>query len=764
MRLTATLLLTIAALVGCADDPGDRFGRFRPRDEQVLYFNNFEEPEYLDPGLLTGHPDSFVASQLFEGLTEPDPKTLKTVPGVASRWSTDDGRVWTFHLRDDARWSDGTPVTAHDFVYAWERVLRPSTAARYAYQLYPLKHARRYNAGEVKRIADDRARPRRAPFVLEGDVGAVAPPVLESFPPNARVLLEDSNLRRAREGSVVLRDEPEPDAARVAELGDAPGLVVAVRPPPGVGFAAGKRDPDTWVQLRPPGGGVAGWCREAEVTVAYPNLNLRRVDALADRFPLRSGPSEDSPVRAWVEDDAEVELLELRAKGDAKNASAWGRAYDPLSGAIGWAPLDHLDDVTGDRHWFYVEVDDFRPSVFPEDARFARRGWLPARHLFADGSVLGFRATGDHTLVVELERPTPYFLSLTHFSALRPVPRAAVEAHGARWTRPEHIVTSGPFHLVMHRPRDRMELVRSKTYWDKDAVQLDRAVIYAVSDVHTNVNLFRAGYLDAMHSAKLPVELVPGLRDKRDYVAGPYLATYFVRLNTTVKPLDDVRVRQALNLAVDKSLLTGKLLGGGQVTATHIVPPGLPGYPVVEGAAFDVAKAKQLLAEAGFPGGQGFPKLEFLYNTSEEHRVVAEYLQRQWRDNLGVDIRLANQEWKTFLKKLHTMDYQLTRSGWIGDYLDPNTFLEMWVTGGGNNETGYANPAYDALIARAAETRDPAARAAVFVEAEQMLNRDVPFVPLYYYVNNFLLAPEVNGIHTNLLDEHPLKHVTVSAD
>lgn len=780
----ALLLAAALAFAGCRDEgEAERFGRFRPRKEQVLYFNNFEEPEYIDPGLLTGHPDSFIAMQLFEGLTEPHPRTLAARPAAATSWTVDEGgRRYRFELREDARWSDGTKVTAHDFVYAWERVLRPSTAARYAYQLHPIQNARAYNIGTVKRVVGKHPRPRRAPFVLVGSDRPPEAPGLRAFAPGAVVELVDSNLRAPRgERPVTLHELPDASSASAGLLEPgALGVVVARKVGAGAIDRPGAPAKGAWVQVRPPHGESAGWAPEAELRPAFPSTNARRVEGLRryeDRLPLRAAPERSAEIIAYAEDDDEVELLSEEGE--------WGRALHLGSGRTGYVPLEYLDDVGGDRHWFYVravraaprDVEGATDDAGPDGAgdagegsagpartaapSAATEGWLPGRHLFADASVLGIKADGDHVLEVTLEEPTPYFLSLTSFSALRPVPRRTVERWGHEWTRPEHIVTSGPFHLVFHRPRDRMELARSSTYYDRARVKLDRVVAYAVSDVHTNVNLFRAGYLDGMHSAKLPVELVAGLRDKRDYVAGPYLATYFLRLNTTVKPLDDARVRQALNLAIDKELLTDRLLRGGQVAATHLVPPGLPGYRLVEGARHDKERARALLAEAGFPGGRGFPRLELLFNTSEDHRLVAEYLQRQWHDVLGVDVGLANQEWKTFLKKLHGMDYQISRSGWIGDYLDPNTFLGLFTTGGGNNETGYASPEYDALIAAAASELDPTRRADLFAKAEAMLNRDVPVIPLFYYVNNFLLAPEVKGFHSNLLDEHPLKDVFI---
>jgi oligopeptide transport system substrate-binding protein len=763
MRSTRRQILIGAAglsLVGsgCRDpEPTGRFGRFRARDGQVLFFNNFAEPEYLDPALLTGHPDAFVARQLFEGLVESHPRTLAPEPGVAERWEVSaDGRRVLFHLREHARWSDGTRVTAHDFVYSWERVLRPSTAARYAYQLYPVEGARLYNQGRIMRVLGEQVRPRRPPFVVFGQGGARTTPTLESFALGATVRLVASNLRMAKERTTLpLLASPDASADPVATLDPSTiAVVLARRVPPGADDQPGAPAPEAWVQLRQPSGRRAGWTRETDVRDAFPSVDMRRVEGerRGERSALRAGPEVSTDIVAFAEDEDEVEVLER--KGPMQ------RVRHVVTGLTGWVHEDVLDDAVGDRNWFFVEVMRGQQEGGLEGA--ALRGWLPARDLTADASVLGLRAPDRRRLEVTLEAPTPYFVSLCSLPTLRPVPQRLVERQGRSWTRPEHIVTNGPFHLAFHRPRDRMELIRSASYHGRDAVALDRAVVYAVEDEHTSVNMYRAGYLDASLSAKLPVELVPQLRRRSDYVSSPYFATYFIKLNTTQAPLNDVRVRRALNLAVDKTLLCDRLLRGGQTPATHLVPPGLPGYPVIEGEAHDPELARKLLAEAGFPGGQGFPTLTYLYNTSEHHRVVAEYLQRQWVDELGIELRLTNQEWKTYLQRLHSMDYDVCKSGWIGDYLDPNTFLDLFVTGGGNNETGFADPAYDALVTRSQTMPAGEERMAVLAEAERRVGRAMPIVPLYYFVNNFLRAPEVEGYHSNLLDEHTLKHVRLT--
>lgn len=791
----AALVLCLLGAAGCegAKQDAKRFGRYQPREEAILHYNNFEEPEWLDPTLLTGHPDAFVALQLFEALVELDPQTLQARPGVATRWEVDDsGTRWTFHLRKDAVWSDGQPVTAHDFVSTWERALRPATAARYAYQLYPIQNARRYNTGRIAKVVGKNIRPRRPPYVQQGPMRAgVTFANLATFAPTAHAELVTSNLRRpAGDSSVALRASADEDAAIVGSLDPGQvGVVLSTRPlgePP----RPGARRPRDFVQVRPPDGDTPGWTREENLAAAFPSLNQRRIEGLRrfdDRAPIYEAPDPAATKVGYADDDDEAYLLDV--------GEDFSRVLHLVSGKTGYVATDLLDNVAGDRHWFYVRVlseegktparekekDDDTDLLFEDEdgeapivppvrpgnsvtAKHATEGWLPARVLAADSSVLGAVAQDDHTLVLNLEQPTPYLLSLTAFAAWRPVPLRTIDAHGTSWTRPENIVTNGPFHLDKHLPRDRMELVRSKTFHSAKDVQLDRVILYAVTDAHTSLNLYRAGYIDAVASNKVPVEVLPYVEQTVDYKSGPYLATYFIRVNTDRPPLDDKRVRQALNLAIDKRALCEKLLRGGRLPATHVVPPGVPGYAVVEGPTQNIEQAQKLLTEAGYPRGKGLKAIDFLFNTSEQHRLIGEFLQAQWKDHLGVDVTLSNQEWKTYLGRLHQQDYALARSGWIGDYLDPNTFLDIFVTGGGNNETGYDNPIYDALIEEAAKTVDSQKRLEVLAKAEAILVEDLPVIPIYFYVNDFLVAPEVEGLSPNLLDIHPLRDVKVKVN
>jgi oligopeptide transport system substrate-binding protein len=215
-------------------------------------------------------------------------------------------------------------------------------------------------------------------------------------------------------------------------------------------------------------------------------------------------------------------------------------------------------------------------------------------------------------------------------------------------------------------------------------------------------------------------------------------------------------------MAVDREALTKFVTKAGEIPTSSFVPVKMPGYEGIRGLPFDPGAAKKLLAEAGYPDGKGFPKTELLYNTSELHRVVTQAIQQMWREQLGVQIDLVNVEWKVYLDQQRKRDYQISRAGWIGDYVDPNTFLDMWVTGGGNNQTGWSSKRYDDLIARAGRVLDPRERMTLFNEAERLLVLDeAPILPLYTYVNKGMLSRKVKGRHPNILDQHPLKHVSV---
>lgn len=491
------------------------------------------EPQALDPALVTGVPEGRVIRALFEGLTTAHPQTLEPQPGVAESWQISADRlVYTFTLRQSS-WSDGTPLTARDFDFAWERVLRPETGAEYGYMLWYLRGARDYQRG----------------------------------------LLQD-----------------------------------------------------------------------------------------------------------WA--------------------------------AVGTEVLD------------------------------------------------------DHHLRLTLENPTPYFLHITSFYTLSPVPSHVVRAVGEAWSGTETIVGNGPFYLAEWRHRERLLVKRNPLYWDAAQVRADAIELLTVESINTNFNLVLTGAAHWTDKSGIPNNFIPSvLAGEASRVRplkvhrGAQLGTYFVRCNTRVPPLDDARVRRALAMSIDREAITRYVTRAGELPTRKLVPPGLPDYVGVQGLPFDPTGARALLQEAGYPGGRDFPRLVYLFNTSESHRGIAEVLQAQWKEHLGINVELENQEFQVYLDNQKNGRYQLSRSSWIGDYPDPNTFLDLWTSGGGNNRTGFASAHYDSLIFAAQMEPDKARRMTILQECERIIvAQELPILPLYHYATLHLHDPRLLGVHDNVLDQMLLKY------
>ncbi len=383
-----------------------------------------------------------------------------------------------------------------------------------------------------------------------------------------------------------------------------------------------------------------------------------------------------------------------------------------------------------------------------------------------DPELLGVRALDDMTLEVTLNEPTPYFLQLLdHYSSFA-VPRATVEKFGAatdrftRWTRVGNIVSNGAFQLREWHLNRRIVVEKNPHYWDADAVRLNGVVFYPTENIVSEERMFRVNQLHV--SNDVPLSKFPAYRKLKDspFIEAPYLGTYFYLLNTRRPPLDDVRVRRALSLAVDRESLTRNVLYGSNQPAYAITPPGTLGYQPPRLFSFDPEQARQLLAEAGYPNGKGWPGLELIYNTSESHRKIAVALQQMWKDVLNISVTLANQEWKVYLDSVSEMDFQIARRGWIGDYVDPNNFLDMYITDGGNNNTGFSDPVYDEMILRKApQAANQEERFAIFHEAETRLMEQMPIIPIYTYSSKHLVHPSVRGMPSNLMDFVNWKYV-----
>ena len=382
-----------------------------------------------------------------------------------------------------------------------------------------------------------------------------------------------------------------------------------------------------------------------------------------------------------------------------------------------------------------------------------------------DFEQVGVKALEDRVLQITLNEAAPYFLSLLNHYTWFPVHLPTVEKHGKPddrgnpWTRPENFISNGPFRLKEWRLSDVMIVEKNPDYWDAETVKLKEIHFYPIESAETQDLAFRAGRLHTTYET-LP-EKISEYRDADPSVLriDPYAGSYFYRINTQKEPFNDIRVRKALSLAIDRDTIVKNVSRGEQISGYYYTPPGTAGYTARAKLEFNVDEAKKLLAEAGYPDGEGFPKAELLFNTSDLHRPIAAAVQEMWRKHLNIDVELANQEWKVYLDSQRNGNYQICRAGWIADYVDPNSFLGVWTSWSQQNQTGWASTAYDNLIKKAESSKDNDERIEFFQQAEEILLDEVPILPIYIYTRVYLLHPAVQNWHPTLLDHHPYKHV-----
>lgn len=528
------------AVVGCSGGGSD--GALDPNSpaaqgvrDGVFHMNNASEPENLDPHTVTGVPEHFILSALFEGLVNLAADGITIVPAAAASWEvSEDSLTYTFKLREDGKWSDGSPVTTADFLYAWERILTPALGSDYSSMLYPMKNARAFHEGEI-----------------------------------------------------------------------------------------------------------------------------------------------------------------------------------------------------------------------------------------ADFSLVGAKAIDDRTVAVTLEYPAPYFLSMHSHYTWYPVQKKAIEAHGGmtergtKWTQPGNLVSNGPFVLTDWEPDKIIIAKQNPHYWDN--VILNAIHFHPVDDMLTEERNFRSGELHMTY--EMPLSKVRSYQKNNPEVLKifPYYGTYYYMLNVTKKPLDNVRVRRALSLALDRERLCNFVVISGEKPAHAFSPPDPNGFVSATRYEFDPEAARKLLAEAGYPDGKGLPPVELLYNTQENHKLIAETIQQMWNETLNIQVELVNQDWKVYLSTRRTLDYNIARAGWIGDYIEPINFLECMETGNGNNNTGWSNAEYDALLAKALRARTNEERYAFYQEAEDILHEEMPIIPIYQYVRKMLVRPEVKGWIPNLRDHRFYQGMSLEA-
>ena len=444
---------------------------------------------------------------------------------------------------------------------------------------------------------------------------------------------------------------------------------------------------------------------------------------------------------SWtISDDGRIYTFKLRenarwSNGDPHNAHdyvwSWWRALQPALGNL--------------YAYMYFSI---------ENAQEYYEGTV------TDFDQVGVKALDDYTLQVTLSNPTPYFLQLLDHYSLYPVHRATVEKFGAadergtRWTYEGNNVGNGAFQLLDWKINRRVTVQRNPYYWNTDSVRLNQIVFYPTENVVSEERMFRAGQLH--RTSTIPADKIPVYLEAKDsslHIA-PYLGTYFYRINTRVPHLQDKQVRRALAMTIDRQTISKSILKAGQIPAYAMTPPGTMGYYPESDLSFDPEAARQLLAHAGYPNGEGFPATEILYNTSEGHRKIAVAIQQMWKKYLNIDIKLLNQEWKVYLDSESAGNYEISRAGWIGDYVDPNSFLDMFLCNGGNNRTGWCNAEYDRLIADVAPTvKTHAERLAVFGLAEKILMDELPVIPIYIYTSVNLVNNSVKNYADNILNQ-----------
>ncbi len=380
----------------------------------------------------------------------------------------------------------------------------------------------------------------------------------------------------------------------------------------------------------------------------------------------------------------------------------------------------------------------------------------------AAADAVGVRARGDRVLEITLENPAPFFLSLLAFRTYYPVNRAA--AADSRWAADaKTFVGNGPFRIERWVHDNKMELVRNEHYWDAANVPLPRLDLILVESAATRLVMFENRQLDMGDNP--PISEIPRLQREGKLRIFPFLGVGYFPFNVAKPPFDNPQVRRAFTLAIDRAGLIATVVRGGQTPALAFVPPGIPaasGDFRAQGGDYyadnDPAEARRLLAAAGYPEGRGLPPVTLLYNTGESNKLVAEAVQEMWKRALGVDVQLSNQELKVFYDNLDKHNFQIAIDSWIGDYVDPMTFLELFATGNGNNSPGYSSPAYDRLIAAARGSGDAGQRAAALHAAEKLLFADAVVCPLFFSTSPVMVRPNVKGQVRTILGVVYLKH------
>lgn len=628
-----------ATLSSCTSSAKEQFfGRTVAPTDNTLRYITGSEPESLDPALPNGQPEARILMALYDGLIEYHPVTLDPIPGLAESWEVKEGGTeYVFNIRHGAKFSNGDPINAHDFVYTIRRGFSPELASRNASLGYYIKYSQAYNSNLA--------------FVKNSD------------------------------GTFLLKKD-------YVESPELP--------------AYGAKD---------------------------------------------KGKGE-SAFHAFI-DEPERLTIPIAEKAKAKALDA-----DPKLKAA-------------------VEGKELVPVKAGD---------------------IGVEAIDDYTLRIKLYQPAPYFLGLLGHQFFRVVDKNVVEKFGDRWSRPENIVTSGGFKVLAHRPYDELILEKDPQNWDAANVKLDRIEFYPLDEATTIMNLYKSGRIDAFYNHVVPAAWFDEVSQYKDeYLLHPEVANEFYVINVKKPPMDNQKVREAFALAIDRDAFAK--LRRTYKPLVDFVPFGIfPQYETArekvyteelkkQGSSldewkarnFNAEKARKMLTEAGYPvekSGDGwscpsFPVENVLitYNTSESVKSTAEFVQAQWKQNLGITVQLKNMEFKTFLPLINKVDYSgFARRGWVGDYMDPYTFLYLFYSPQNAGATGWWDPKYDRMLDEANNSVDPQLRLEKMAAAELYMMQKQIVVPLGVPGTSWMKKPYVKGMYPNPGTLHPWKFIYIERD
>jgi len=474
------------------------------------------------------------------------------------------------------------------------------------------------------------------------------------------------------------------------------------------------------------------------------------IEGLVTEHPTDSNQVEPGVAQSWQHDgNYTVWTFKLRdnarwSNGDPVVAGDFAFAYERiLNPALAAEYADMLYVIDGAAAYNNGEITDF--------------------------SKVGVEVVDDHTLRIRLKGPTPYFpLMLTHYTYF-PVHPPTIRAFDAQtrrstaWTRPENFVGNGAFVLTEWRPNQVLRVRKSPFYWDAATVKLNGIDYIPFTDAETEDRAFFAGQIHRTTSVPFNKRKVYAEKFPELFRRDPYFATSYLGLNTRNAGLDDARVRRALAMSIDMQVIIDRVTLNG-VPAYGFVPPGIAGYDSEPHFEYNPEAARALMAEAGYPGGEGFPALRYIIVNRDSSKVFAEMVQEMWRRELGIEVVIANMEWKVLIDAMNNGHFDIFQLGWIGDYMDPITFLKIFITGGGNNRTGFSDPEYDRLLEQQARESDPDRRMAMLRRMETILMEAMPIIPNSWSNNIFLLSPDVKGMApTKMIEDFPYKHVRLES-